>query len=178
MPAAEMVAVAQRRGVDARQLRAESIGDLTPLGPFDGALSNFGGLNCVADLGAVVDGLAACLRPGGSALLCIMGPVVPWEWAWYLLHREPRRAFRRFAEVTWWRGLAIRYPSIRSMRRMLAPHFEVRSTCGRSAHWSRRRTPNRGRNGTRVRSRGWREPNVGSIVGRVSRSSPITTSSR
>ncbi len=124
--AAEMVAVAQRRGVDARQLRAESIGDLAPLGPFDGALSNFGGLNCVSDLGAVVDGLAACLRPGGSALLCIMGPAVPWEWGWYLLHGQPRRAFRRFAKVTWWRGLAIRYPSIRSTRRLLAPHFEVR----------------------------------------------------
>jgi SAM-dependent methyltransferase len=123
--AAEMVAVAQRRGVDARQLRAESIADLAPLGPFDGALSNFGGLNCVADVGTVVDGLAACLRPGGTALLCIMGPAVPWEWAWYLLHRQPRRAFRRFAEVTWWRGLAIRYPSIRSMRRRLAPHFDV-----------------------------------------------------
>ena len=124
--AAEMVAVAQRRGVDVRQLRAESIGDLAPLGPFDGALSNFGGLNCVSDLGAVVDGLAACLRPGGSALLCIMGPAVPWEWGWYLLHGQPRRAFRRFAKVTWWRGLAIRYPSIRSTRRLLAPHFEVR----------------------------------------------------
>jgi SAM-dependent methyltransferase len=123
--AAEMVAVAQRRGVDARQVRAESIADLAALGPFDGALSNFGGLNCVTDVGDVVDGLAACVRPGGSALLCIMGPVVPWEWIWYLLHRQPRKAFRRFARVTWWRGMPIRYPSIRSTRRLLAPKFEV-----------------------------------------------------
>jgi len=123
--AAEMVAVARQRGVDARQLRAESIADLVPLGMFDGALSNFGGLNCVTDVGDVVDGLAACVRPGGSALLCIMGPVVPWEWIWYLLHRQPRKAFRRFAKVTWWRGLPIRYPSIRSTRRALSPAFEV-----------------------------------------------------
>jgi SAM-dependent methyltransferase len=123
--AAEMVAVAQRRGVDARQVRAESIAELAVLGPFDGALSNFGGLNCVAGLGDVVDGLAACVRPGGSALLCIMGPVVPWEWIWFLLHRQPRKAFRRFARVTWWRGMPIRYPSIRSTRRLLAPGFEV-----------------------------------------------------
>ena len=123
--AAEMVAVARRRGADARQLRAESIADLALLGPFDGALSNFGGLNCVSDLSEVVDGLAACLRPGGSALLCIMGPVVPWEWIWYLLHRQPRKAFRRFARVTWWRGMPIRYPSIRTTRRLLTPAFEV-----------------------------------------------------
>jgi len=51
--------------------------------------------------------------------------VVPWEWAWYLLHGQPRRAFRRFADVTWWRGMPIRYPSIRSARRSLAPKFEV-----------------------------------------------------
>ena len=123
--ASEMVAVAQRRGVDARQLRAEAVGELATLGPFDGALSNFGGLNCVSDFGAVVEGLAACVRPGGTVLLCVMGPVVPWEWIWYLWHRQPRKAFRRFAEVTWWRGMPIRYPSIRSARRLLSPSFQV-----------------------------------------------------
>src|SRR5439155_27048295 len=35
---------------------------------FDGALSNFGGLNCVANLPRVAEGLAACLRPGAIAL--------------------------------------------------------------------------------------------------------------
>jgi SAM-dependent methyltransferase len=124
--AAGMVAIAADRGVDARQLGAESIADLAPLGPFDGALSNFGGLNCVGDLGRVVDGLAACVRPGGTALLCIMGPAVPWEWAWYLLHAQPRKAFRRLSKVTSWRGMQIRYPSVRAMRRLLAPSFEVR----------------------------------------------------
>lgn len=124
--AAEMVAVARRRGVDARQLQAESIGELAVAGPFDGALSNFGGLNCVADLDAVVDGLAACVRPGGSVLLCVMGPVVPWEWVWYVAHGRPRTALRRFARLTMWRGMQIRYPSVLAMRRRLAPSFEVR----------------------------------------------------
>ena len=123
--AAEMVAVARRRGVDARQLRAESLDELAVAGPFDGALSNFGGLNCVADIDAVVDGLAACVRPGGTVLLCVMGPVVPWEWMWYLLHGHPRKAFRRFARVTVWHGMQIRYPSIRTMRRLVAPSFDV-----------------------------------------------------
>jgi SAM-dependent methyltransferase len=123
--AAEMVALARQRGVDARQLRAESIADLAAIGPFDGALSNFGGLNCVADIGAVVDGLATCLRPGGTGLLCVMGPAVPWEWVWYLLHGQPRKAVRRFARVTMWRGIEVRYRSIRAMRRHLAASFEI-----------------------------------------------------
>lgn len=123
--AAEMVAVARRSGVDARQMRAESLVELAVAGPFDGALSNFGGLNCVTNLDAVVDGLAACVRPGGTVLLCVMGPVVPWEWMWYLAHGQPRKAFRRFARFTVWRGMQIRYPSIRAMRRRLAPSFDV-----------------------------------------------------
>jgi SAM-dependent methyltransferase len=35
--------------------------------PFDGAFSNFGGLNCVADQAVVAAGLARRLRPGGVA---------------------------------------------------------------------------------------------------------------
>jgi SAM-dependent methyltransferase len=144
--ASGMVEAARARGVDVRQLGAESIGELATLGPFDGALSNFGGLNCVEDLGAVVDGVAVCVRPGGSALLCIMGPVVPWEWMWYLLHGQPRKAIRRFARVTTWRGMTIRYPSIRTMRRVLAPSFEVRRVWALGAfippsyaeHWASR----------------------------------------
>lgn len=123
--AAGMVDAARRRGIDARQADAESVAGLAGLGPFDGALSNFGGLNCVADLGAVVEGLVRCVRPGGTVLLCVMGPTVPWEWAWYLGHGQPRVAFRRFARVSYWRGMPIRYPSIRAMRRLLAPSFEV-----------------------------------------------------
>src|ERR1700734_944247 len=53
-------------------------------GPFDGVLSNFGGLNCVRDLRACARTLAAKLRPGAAAILCIMGPAVPWEWIWFL----------------------------------------------------------------------------------------------
>jgi SAM-dependent methyltransferase len=95
--------------------------------PFDGVLSNFGGLNCVSDLGGVARGLAALLRPGARALLCVMGPAVPWEWGWYLAHRQPRKALRRFRRAgTPWRGLTIRYPSIGAVRRAFAPHFAQR----------------------------------------------------
>ncbi len=96
-------------------------------GTFDGALSNFGGLNCVDDLPGVARGLAAMLRPGARTLLCIMGPVVPWEWGWYLAHREPHKALRRLRRGgAQWRGLTIHYPSIGSVRRAFAPHFVQR----------------------------------------------------
>lgn len=96
-------------------------------GRFDGALSNFGGLNCVADLPGTALGLAAMLRPGARALLCVMGPAVPWEWGWYLAHGEPRKAARRLRRGgTLWRGMPIRYPSIGSARRAFAPYFAVR----------------------------------------------------
>jgi SAM-dependent methyltransferase len=95
--------------------------------PFDGALSNFGGLNCVADLGAVAAGLTNCLRPGGWALLCVMGPLVPWEWAWYLRRGQTAKAFRRLRRGgVGWRGLTIRYPSIGAVRRAFAPWFRAR----------------------------------------------------
>jgi SAM-dependent methyltransferase len=94
---------------------------------FDGALSNFGGLNCVADLRAVARGLAHALRPGARAVLCIMGPVVPWEWAWFLARRQPCKAFRRLQPGgTSWRELAVRYPAIPSVRRAFSPHFVER----------------------------------------------------
>ncbi len=94
--------------------------------PFDGALSNFGGLNCVDDLTAVGAGLAACLRPGAVALVCIMGPLCPWEWIWYLRQGQPSRAFRRLRrDGVPWRGLTIRYPSLRAVRRAFAPHFRL-----------------------------------------------------
>jgi SAM-dependent methyltransferase len=95
--------------------------------PFDGALSNFGGLNCVADLAGVAAGLAACLRPRAATLLCVMGPLAPWEWAWYLWRGQPAKAFRRLRRGgVIWRGLTIRYPSIGSLRSAFAPWFRLR----------------------------------------------------
>jgi SAM-dependent methyltransferase len=98
---------------------------------FDGAFSDFGGLNCVADLRAVSHTLAGLLRPGAPVLLCVMGPVVPWEWAWYLGHGQLGKAFRRLRPggVTW-RGLTVRYPSIRALRKAFSPSFRLRRVSG------------------------------------------------
>lgn len=121
----KLAGTAEGARVALRQLAWEDLGSLNA-GPFDAALSNFGGLNCVADLGAAARALAARLRPGAVALLCIMGPVVPWEWAWYLAHGDPARAFRRLRRnVAPWSGVAIRYPSVAATRRAFAPDFRV-----------------------------------------------------
>lgn len=132
---AEMLSVAQTK-VDLARLGAlvevvrmpiEDLARNRPAGPFDGVLSNFGGLNCVDDMPDVARGLAAITRPGARVLLCLMGPVVPWEWGWYLAHGERRRAMRRLRrEGAMWRGLRIRYPSIGRTRCAFAPHFVQR----------------------------------------------------
>ena len=95
-------------------------------GPFDGVLSNFGGLNCVADIAGAARALAPRLRAGAAVLLCVMGPVVPWEWLWFLSRGDAARAFRRLRRAgTPWSGMTIRYPSIGQMRRAFAPQFRV-----------------------------------------------------
>jgi ubiquinone/menaquinone biosynthesis C-methylase UbiE len=113
--------------VEIAPLAIEDLARQRPVGAFDGVLSNFGGLNCVDDLPGVVRGLAAVTEPGARVLLCLMGPMVPWEWGWYLAHGEPRRATRRLVRGgAEWRGLTVRYRSIGQVRRAFAPYFMQR----------------------------------------------------
>lgn len=116
--------------VEVHHLPAEELAageDLS--GPFDGAFSDFGGFNCVTDLRAVSRALARRLRPGAPVLLCVMGPLVPWEWIWYLGHGDLKKAFRRLRpRGVAWRGLTVRYPSIRTLRRAFAPDFRTLRT--------------------------------------------------
>ncbi len=97
-------------------------------GPFDGAFSNFGALNCVPDLAPVARGLARHVQPGGRVLLCFLGRRVPWEWAFFLARGDRRSAFRRLAPGgAEWRGLRVFYPSLPALRRLFAPGFRFAS---------------------------------------------------
>jgi SAM-dependent methyltransferase len=108
--------------VEPRRLAIEDLASLA--GSFDGAFSDFGGLNCVADLPAAARDLAALLRPSAALLLCVMGPLVPWEWAGFLLRGEPGKAFRRLRRGgVPWRGVTVRYPTPETLRRAFAPAF-------------------------------------------------------
>lgn len=118
--------------VDTALLALEDVGQAGAAapGPFDGAFSNFGGLNCIGDLPGVARGLASVLRPGAAALFCVMGPAAVWEWGWFLARGKPRTAFRRLRRGgSAWRGMTIRYPAIGVLRRAFAPHFAFRGVC-------------------------------------------------
>ncbi|MGB0064512.1 MAG: class I SAM-dependent methyltransferase, partial [Terracidiphilus sp.] len=113
----------------------ENLDGLTELGPFDGALSNFGGLNCTADLDEVGRHLASLVRPGGSVFLCIMGRVCAWEIARYVLTGQWKKALRRLrpsGSTATIGGLTIRvhYPSVRQIARTWAPWFRIRDCRG------------------------------------------------
>jgi len=137
-----MVAAARRKVeaaglrdlVEVRQLALEELPRLVGPGParepaFDGAFSSFGGFNCIADPRGPARDLAALLRPGGRLLLCVMGPLVPWEWGWFGLRGQPRKALRRLRPGgAAWRGMLIRYPSIGRMKRTFEPEFRARRT--------------------------------------------------
>lgn len=134
-----MIDVAKRRlkalgpelRVNLRVLATERIANLEDEGPFDGAFSNFGGLNCVEDLGAVARNLGRLLRPGATALLCILGRSAAWEIAWYLGQGKPWKALRRFrrhgAVGRLGEGVTVQvyYPSVRFMTRIFAPEFRL-----------------------------------------------------
>jgi ubiquinone/menaquinone biosynthesis C-methylase UbiE len=108
-PSPEMVAVASEKivlagfadAVELRQGNAERSDELIKFygaASFDAIFSNFGALNCVADLRPFAHGAARLLRPGGMMMLNLMPPICPWEIFYYLAKRQPAEAFRR------WRG--------------------------------------------------------------------------
>jgi ubiquinone/menaquinone biosynthesis C-methylase UbiE len=138
-----MIQIAARRvqeeganGVDLRLLTAENLSAIRQEGPFDGAFSNFGALNCVEDLNAVARNLGRLLKPGGTALLCFLGPCCFWEVFWYLVQGKPRKAFRRglsasiTAELAPGASVQVHYYGVRSLARIFAPSLRLRSWKG------------------------------------------------
>lgn len=103
---------------------------------FDGAFSNFAGLNCVADLSPVAQGLAALLKPGATLLLCVFGRFCAWEIVWYLMHGKPRKALRRLhpdgdrARLAGGAVVHVRYPAARALVQSFAPHFRLKEWKG------------------------------------------------
>jgi len=130
---AEMVRVAAEKvaasgvseRVDVSQLAWE---ELDSLGEacFDGALSDFGGLNCVLDLRSAAAALARRLRPGSPVILCVMGPVAVWEWIWFGARLEFSKAVRRLRPAPQWRGIPLHYPTPSSLIRAFSNGFRVK----------------------------------------------------
>jgi SAM-dependent methyltransferase len=140
--APRMIAVARRKAARAwlnvppefRVLETEEIEALLEgkgCGQFDGAFSNFAGLNCVGDLRAVASDLARLLRPGAKAVLCFFGPFCLWEIMWHLGQRKPAKAFRRLsakpaiAQLPGAASIEVHYTRVRKLIRTFAPNFRL-----------------------------------------------------
>jgi SAM-dependent methyltransferase len=139
----KMIDAARRRAsaaglderVDFRVLDTEKIETLVVDAPFDGAFSNFSGLNCVQDISRVADNLALLLKPSAPILLCMVGRFSPWEMAWHLAHGKPVVALHSFrrkptAELSSRGAVSVHYPSVRDMRWMFGPKFRLRGWKG------------------------------------------------
>jgi len=136
---AAMIEVAKQRGPkeggvanpEYLQVANEDLSALAAQGRFDGVLSNFSGLNCVADLTPVARHLANLIRPGGRALLCLWSPVCVAEVFWYLFHGQMKKAARRFSGKATARlggvTIPVSYPTVRELRRSFSPWFQLRS---------------------------------------------------
>lgn len=93
---------------------------------FDGVLSNFGAINCVQNLPALVSDVAMRLRPRARLVWVVMGRHVPWEWTWFLLQGHWSKAWRRLTPGgVSWRDVTVRYPTPGELAGLLRPHFRI-----------------------------------------------------
>jgi ubiquinone/menaquinone biosynthesis C-methylase UbiE len=101
---------------------------------FDGAFSNFSGLNCIADLKQTAEDLATLLSPGAPLLVCLSTRFCLWEILWFVLHGNFRKAFRRCSgHATVKVGqftVDVYYPTIRKVQTLFSPLFVLRSCTG------------------------------------------------
>ncbi len=114
-------------------LPTELLHDLHPAS-FDGAFSNFSGLNCVADLKQTAQDLATLIKPGSPLLICMSTRFCISEMLWYVLRGNPRKAFRRCSGHTTAKvgefTIDVYYPTLRKLQQLFAPHFVMRSCTG------------------------------------------------
>jgi ubiquinone/menaquinone biosynthesis C-methylase UbiE len=130
-----MIEVAQARGGFAAAVRsAEELAQVG--GTFDGAISNFGALNCVEDLGAVAASLARLVRPGGRVAICLLGRCCAWETLYYAARLRFDKAARRWVghalacPSAGLPGIHVYYPTASEFRAAFAPHFELQRWAG------------------------------------------------
>ncbi|MBI5214213.1 MAG: class I SAM-dependent methyltransferase [Ignavibacteriae bacterium] len=102
---------------------------------FDGALSNFGGLNCNKELLSVISNVATLIKPEKYFVACLINRVYPWEIVSFAIRGKFKSAFRRFQKE----GIDARlgktsvhvwYYSVGEFIRILPPYFSVENIFG------------------------------------------------
>jgi SAM-dependent methyltransferase len=112
--------------IDFHCMDADAIDRSFPREFFDGAISNFGALNCSSRLVALSNEIASLLRPDAPLVLVLMGRYVPWEWAWFIARLKWRKAFRRISKQgATWRGIRIHYHSPTKLAREIRSKFRL-----------------------------------------------------
>ena len=115
-------------------LPTERLSEPQPAPQFDGAFSNFSGLNCVPDLDQTAQDLARLLSPGASVLLCLSTRYCLWEMLWFVLHGNFSKAFRRCpGHATAKAGdftIHVYYPTVADLQNLFSPCFVLRSCTG------------------------------------------------
>ena len=117
--------------VSFHHLPTEHIGVLlSELRRFDGVISNFSGLNCVADLQPVSKNLAELVRPRAQLVLCFCTRICLAEIVYFLVQGQPRKALRRCSGSTVAqvgdRATQVYYPTLSQLRETFAPEFVLR----------------------------------------------------
>lgn len=96
---------------------------------FDGLLSNFGAINCTADLRWLNALAEVGLKPGSRVVLTAMGTFYPLEMIVFLLKGQFFRAFRRLRRPVEARvenaSIRVHYHSLNTLRRELGPKFHL-----------------------------------------------------
>jgi hypothetical protein len=115
-------------------LPTEHLSKRRPGALFDGALSNFSGLNSVADLNRTARDLASMVTLGAPVIICLSTRFCLSETLWFLFQGKLRKAFRRsFAIATVKvgnRAVKRHYPALREVRESFSPSFVMRSCRG------------------------------------------------
>lgn len=109
----------------------EDLGSLCPEELFDGAFSNFSGLNCLTNLATFASDLANLIRIDGRLLICVWSRLCAAEVIWFVAHGQAQKALRRLrgkatarlGEMT----ISISYPSVREIRQCFSPWFSLTS---------------------------------------------------
>ena len=96
---AQAAALVQRSGVgECIKLMQLDMQDLAALADesYDAIYSDLGALNCLPGLAGLARDCAHLLKAGGVLICSVIGRCCPWEFGYYLLHRDVQRALVRF----------------------------------------------------------------------------------